>query len=84
VLLRSDPPDFSVIYVSRVRENSPADLAGVLRGDIVTGIDGRHTKGTQLQHVRTALNQPDRTIRITLLRGGRTMEVTLKTRELLP
>jgi predicted aspartyl protease len=84
VLLRSDPPNFSVPFVSRVRQNSPADVAGVLRGDLIIGIDGRHTKGTPLQHVRTALNQPDRTIRLTLLRGGQTMEVTLKTRELLP
>ncbi len=43
IRLRADGPDFKILRVSRVVENSPATEAGVREGDVVSAIDGRPT-----------------------------------------
>ena len=82
--LRAAAPQFSPPSVSGVRDASPAKDAGILPGDIITKLNGRDTNGLSLEIIRETLHTPDRSHTLTLLRDGKTIEVVLKTREMLP
>src|SRR5258708_2168643 len=51
IRLRADGPDFKILRVSRVVENSPATEAGVREGDVVSAIDGRPTAECSLSQI---------------------------------
>jgi len=82
--LRAAPPQFSPPSVSGVRDSSPAKDAGIIPGDIITKLNGRDTTGLSLEIIRETLHTPDRSNTLTILRDGNTLEVVLKTREMLP
>ena len=82
--LRASAPQFSPPSVSGVRDSSPAKDAGIVPGDILTKLNGRDTTGLSLETIRETLHTPDRSITLTLLRDSKTLEVVLKTREMLP
>ena len=82
--LRAAAPQFSPPSVSWVRDSSPAKIAGVVPGDILTKLNDRDTTGLSLEIIRETLHAPDRSNTLTLLRDGKTLQVILKTREMLP
>jgi carboxyl-terminal processing protease len=51
-------PDAPGVEILRVHRNSPAELGGILPGDIMTYIDGQSVRGVTLQEVRTMLARP--------------------------
>ncbi len=75
-------PEVNGVIVIRVLPNTPAAVAGLRRGDVITQIDGQAvTKADQLQGVveNSRLGQ---TLKVQLRRGGQTQQLSVKTAEL--
>jgi hypothetical protein len=81
--LRAPGPSYSQAVVSSVREASPAQSAGIRPGDVLVQIDGESASGLSLDAIREKLKWPDQSHRLSLTRGERTMEVVIRTRDLL-
>jgi PDZ domain-containing protein/aspartyl protease len=63
-----------------VRAGTPAQTAGLAKGDVLTGVDGKSTQGMALAQIRDVLAGASGTkVRLNLLRGGapQTLVVTL-------
>ena len=76
-------PAFHRLEIDDVESGSPADTAGVRIGDVITAVDGRTAAELDLQTIGGLLQQVGRTIRMTLERGGKTLDVSLVLRERL-
>jgi len=64
--------------ISSVQSGSPASIAGLQTGDVVTAIDGKAITSTQ-QFIETVdTYAPGQTIDLTVKRGGSTMQIKLK------
>lgn len=72
------PADWGV-YVTDVTSNSPASLAGLRQGDIITGIDNIALDETHSYLNTLFLHQPGDQVTLTVVRGTKTldMQVTL-------
>ena len=69
-------------YVDRVFEGSPAAESKVLPGDTIAEIDGKSIEGWELEQVSGAIRGQEGTkVKLTLLRGGRRIEVELTRRQ---
>ncbi len=65
------------LYVMEVTEGAAADLAGILRGDIITACEGEKvTTVTELNNIRDQHKAGD-TITLSLNRDGKDMEISL-------
>ncbi|MGD9509001.1 MAG: Do family serine endopeptidase [Geminicoccaceae bacterium] len=64
------------VLVAAVRRGSAAAAAGIRRGDIVLGVDGRST--ASVAELENALSQASGPVRLDLLRGGRQLAVVLQ------
>jgi predicted aspartyl protease len=82
--LRAAPPRFSKFTVSSVREGSPAKEAGLEPGDELRQIDGHDVSEMTIEAIRGTLRTAGQTHKLTVSRGGKLLEVTLHTREMLP
>ncbi|HEY7509525.1 MAG TPA: DegQ family serine endoprotease [Vicinamibacteria bacterium] len=68
--------------ISAVQPASPADRAGVRRGDVVVELDGvAVTDHNQLRN-HVAQKQPGSSVRLKVLRDGRTLDLTARLAEL--
>ena len=74
-------PDFHRFEVDGVEPNSPADVAGMKVGDLLTAIDGRPAGELDLQKIDEILQQGGQTISLTVLRNGRRLKISLTLRE---
>ena len=63
--------------VSEVTPGGPADAAGLLRGDVITAIQGRETTDSTELVVAIRSYAPGDSIDVTFLRGGQSRTVTL-------
>ena len=81
--LVTEGPAFAAFTVNRVLENSPAEEAGVRKGDEVVSFDGRPAAQLRLMSLREMLRQPAKTYTLRLRRGAETVSVELKTRRLI-
>ena len=63
--------------VAEVTAGSPADTAGILDGDVITAIDGKVLADSTELVVAIRDNAPGDTVTLTLLRNGRTQDVTV-------
>jgi hypothetical protein len=81
--LRATRPSFSPPYVFSVRDPSPAKEAGIESGDLLLQIDGRAASVLSVENVREALKEPGKGHKLSLSRKGKTIDVILKTRDLL-
>ena len=70
MLLIAEGTDFKIFKVRRTIENSPATVAGLREGDIVSIIDGKPTSNLTLEQVRKMFKQKGRTYRLTVERDG--------------
>lgn len=67
------------VRVARVNEDSPADVAGVQRGDEVLAIDGVAVADlAALWKALWAGGAPERAVKLTIRRGGERQELTLQ------
>lgn len=75
-------PEIDGALVMQVLPNSPAAIAGLRRGDVITQVDGQAvTTAEQLQDLveQSGINQP---LQITVQRGDQTQQVTVRPGEL--
>ncbi|MFN5515046.1 MAG: HhoA/HhoB/HtrA family serine endopeptidase [Cyanobacteriota bacterium] len=75
-------PEVEGILVVRVIPDTPAERAGVRRGDVITAVNGKPIKdGAVLQTLvdSAGLNQP---LKLSLQRGERRLELTVQTAQL--
>jgi serine protease Do len=64
--------------VAGVERGSPAARAGVRQGDLVVAINGERIESSRALVRTIAAVQPGQTVRLTLLRDGRTTELTVQ------
>jgi len=70
--------DMNAIVVTHIAANSPAQQAGLQRGDVITQFDGSSIRdGTTLQS-RIASMKPGSQVSLTLLRDGKPNDVTVQ------
>lgn len=65
------------VFVEQVRPNSPAEKAGLKPSDIVTRFDGENVRSAQQFARLVRETPPDRTVAATIVRGGRSMELSM-------
>jgi len=68
-------PDSSGAVVDQVDADSPAAKAGLKVGDVVRAIDGQKVTGAGDLQVEVGQKQPGNTIKLEVLRDGRTVDV---------
>lgn len=64
------------VIISSVRPGSAAEKAGIKVGDIITAINGEPTEDTNILRNKVAGTAPGTEIKITVLRDGKTDELT--------
>lgn len=71
------------VYVSKVMEGSGADAAGLVRGDIITGINGEEVRSMKELQDELGYYEAGTTVELTIMQGSpvgyqeKTVEVTL-------
>ncbi len=65
--------------VSELYPKGPAAKAGVLRGDVVTKVDGHDVNSEQGLRFRLATHKVDETVPLTVIRDGKTMALNVRT-----
>jgi Do/DeqQ family serine protease len=75
------PPDTGGALVNKVHEGSPADRAGLKRGDVVTHVDGQRIEGAQGFFERLETATTGQVLELTLSRGGHTQVLPVKAEE---
>jgi serine protease Do len=75
------PPDTRGVLIADVQDDSPADEAGLRRGDIIISLEGEAVEEAGELRNRIALTAPDTTVELGVLRDGErgTFEVDLGT-----
>lgn len=63
------------VYVQTVIENGPADLAGVLPGDIIVSINGRQTENFNRLRNLVGLTRPGTPISLEIIREGQVLRL---------
>ena len=76
------PNGVSGVLVSRLHPSSPASRAGIQRADIVTNVDGRSVKNAQELFEMLKGLIANQTLRLTLIRDGKSHEVAAIAEEL--
>jgi len=66
-----------------LQDGSPATEAGLAPDDVIEAVDGRPVAETPPPTLREKFQQPGKTYRLTVRRGGTRLEVTLTTRRLI-
>jgi membrane-associated protease RseP (regulator of RpoE activity) len=74
--LRGNGPDFRMLSVADVLENSPASQAGLQEGDVLMTIDGQPAARMALSDIYDKFEKPV-TYSLTIRRGERTITVAL-------
>ncbi|MBB4305057.1 serine protease Do [Rhodobium orientis] len=64
--------------VAEVQPNSPAEKAGLKTGDVVTAVDGEKIDNSKELARVVAGYQPDSTVKVEVLRGGKTRTIDVK------
>lgn len=71
------------ILIAGVMEGSPAEEAGLQRGDILVSIDGTPTQGMQLEDVSKSIRGPvDTSVDLVIRRDGAEQSVTVARRQI--
>lgn len=74
--LNSDPD--GRVHVTSVREDGPAEHAGMLADDVITAIDGKSAEGMSVQDCVQLLRGPAGTeVRVTVRRGDAAVDMTI-------
>jgi hypothetical protein len=83
MFLIAKAPDYKQLIIQSVIEGSPADKAGLLKGDIITAIDGRPAGEFILEHIRRLFKEEGREFAIEIKRGDEELEVSIQTERLI-
>ena len=83
MLLIDEGTDFKTFKVRRTIENSPATVAGLREGDIISVVDGKPVANLTLEQMRQMFKQKGRSYRLTVVRDGRKIQTKIKLRRLI-
>lgn len=83
VALISDSPQFKLIKVNRITENSPAAEAGLKAEDVILEVDGRAASAYTLHNLREMFRKEGRLYRLKVKRGEETLQIQFKTRRMI-
>ena len=64
--------------ISRIEPGSPADRAGLARGDVVLSVDGQEVAGSSELRARVGLVRAGQSVELRVLRDGRERSVTTR------
>jgi len=70
------------VYVSRVEDGGPADLAGIKAGDVITRINGRATPSIAVLRSVVITNTPGDNVKVEVFRNGQSTEYPVTIGEL--
>ena len=77
-------PDGTGFEVTKVNEGGPADEAGMLPGDVITGIDGQSCSGMTTEEARNLVRgKEDTPVLLTISRGGTVIDLNVIRRQVL-
>ena len=71
-------PDRNGVIVSKITPGGPAEDAGLQKNDIIRKLDGEPVKDNQDLQAKIASRKPGETVKLEILRGGRTERVDVK------
>lgn len=72
-------PKLKIFVVEGIRKDSPADRAGLTKGDVIQEINGSKTKDIEMSDIYEILqNQPGRKINISYMRDGELISTSLR------
>lgn len=74
--------DATGALVGDVSSGSPAARAGIERGDVILALDGRSVEDARQLRLDTAMAKPGTTVRLKLIRSGKSREVPVTLGEL--
>ena len=66
------------VYISEVNEGSPANLAGIVAGDVITAIDGKKMDTMEALTRELFSYKPGDKVKLTIYRDGKSMEKEVK------
>lgn len=75
-------PETSGVLIVRVVPRSPADRAGLRRGDVITQVDGQPTTTAAKLQTVVENSQVGQVLQLTLTRSGSTQQIGVRTAEL--
>jgi serine protease Do len=75
---RGQPADRRGVLIAGVERGSPAARAGIRQGDLVVAIDGERIETSRALVRNVAAVPPGRTVRLSILRDGRSTEVPVQ------
>jgi hypothetical protein len=76
-------PGWKQFEIDAILPGTPAANAGIKTGDVIAGIDEDPSADLTLIQVRELFRQPDHKYKLTIERGGQTLQVSFQTRRLL-
>jgi hypothetical protein len=82
LFLVSEGPEFKHVTIQSVADRTPAQEAGLRKGDDLVRIDGRLASTLTLDELRDLLKKPGVTYRLEVNRGDQRLEVKLRPRRL--
>lgn len=77
------PPEFNRFEVAQVARKSPAAAVGIAIGDMIAKIDDRPASDYTLDDIRGLLRQGGLSHKLTLMRSGKSIDVTLTLKPLI-
>jgi S1-C subfamily serine protease len=77
-------PEVNGVLVVGIMPNTPAATAGLRRGDVITAIDGQSVASADQLQNRVESAGLGHTLRLTVERGNRTQQISIRTAELQP
>jgi len=79
--LLAEGSDFRTFQVDGVEAGSPAEQAGVKKGDVLTALNGHPAAELDLETIDEILQRAGANISLTVRRGGHPLKLTLKLRD---
>lgn len=71
------------IEIFNVLQSTPADIAGIKQGDIITSVDGKDTNGMNISEVASLVRGPENSVvELTLVRDGKKITKKIKRKEI--
>ena len=81
--LVTEGPNFQLVRIVDILDDSPSQAAGLKVGDLITGLDGRPIGDLGLSKLREMLKEDSRTYDLNVKRADKTLTVRLRTKRLV-
>jgi hypothetical protein len=78
ILLIAQGPELETLVIARVTKDSPAEQAGLRRGDIIMAIDETQSTALTLEQVQLFLNHEGRKYLLTVRRGAEILKLPVE------